>query len=41
MPSKEFDLLMSLILKMLENGQSQEVIELIRETIGKEDEKKD
>lgn len=39
MSSKEFDLLMSLILRMLENGQSQEVIDLIKSTIGKDDDK--
>lgn len=32
MTSKEFDLLIALILKMLEKGETEEVIELLKET---------
>ena len=32
MTSKEFDLLIALILKMLEKGETAEVIELLKET---------
>lgn len=32
MTSKEFDLLMSLIIKMLEDGKVKEVIELLKKT---------
>ncbi len=37
MTSKEFDLLIALILKMLEKGETGEVIELLKETRGKPD----
>lgn len=36
MSSKEFDLMMSLILKMLENGQVDDVIALIKEAMSKD-----
>ena len=35
MRSKEFDLLIALILKMLEKGETEEVIELLKETRAK------
>ncbi len=37
MTSKEFDLLISLIIKMLEDGKVKEVIELLKETQKKTD----
>lgn len=39
MTSKEFDLLIALILKMLEKGETDEVIELLKETRSKDDKK--
>lgn len=39
MTSKEFDLLIALILKMLEKGETEEVIELLKETRSKDDKK--
>lgn len=41
MSSKEFDLMMSLILKMLESGQTAAVIALIKEAINKDKDTKD
>lgn len=35
MTAKEFDLLISLILSMLENGETEKVIELLKETKNK------
>ena len=39
MTSKEFDLLIALILKMLEEDETEEVIELLKETRSKDDKK--
>lgn len=37
MTSKEFDLLIAMILEMLKNGQAQRVIDLLEEARGKSD----
>lgn len=37
MTSKEFDLLMALLIKLLEEGKTQEVLELLKETRNKND----
>lgn len=41
MTSKEFDLLIAMILEMLKNGQTARVIDLLEEARGKKDEDKD
>lgn len=38
MTSKEFDLMISLILSMLEKGETEEVIKLLKETKNKKNE---
>lgn len=40
MTSKEFDLLIAMILEMLKNGQVQRVIDLLEEARGKNDDNK-